>query len=75
MKSGTYHFVYIGIHLIGLLSQSDRHGVTLYRLFQFFWIHAHVPEGCNAEGIARNIIDDLVIVVDNGSAITYLSVG
>ena len=46
----------------------------LYRLFQFLWIHSHIPEGCNAKGFACDIIDYLIIVINDRAAITYLPV-
>ena len=47
----------------------------LYCLFQFLRTHSHIPEGSNTKSVARYIIDDLVIVIDDRGTITYLSVG
>ena len=47
----------------------------LYCLFQFLRTHSHIPEGSNTKSVARYIIDDFVIVIDDRGTITYLSVG
>ena len=47
----------------------------LYRFFKSVRMHAHVPKSSNAEDVTFHIVNNFVIVVDDGSTITYLPVG
>ena len=57
------------------LASSVLRGYTLsYCLAQFVRMHTHVPESSNAKNISFYIVNDFVILVDNGSTIEYLPV-